>query len=166
MENRRKTVVINSRFQYQYALVAAAATVLLLNLFIIASTLMPNYHGFLLSGWHTLLVALIEILLIVGVWWGSLVTSHRIAGPVYVFVRELEAMSEGDFTARVHLRRQDLFQSEADAINQSIEILQGRIHRLKEIVADIERHPTVGYAAGTPDHIARLKAELEQFKTA
>ncbi|TNE79809.1 MAG: methyl-accepting chemotaxis protein [Gammaproteobacteria bacterium] len=165
MENRRKTVVINSRFQYQYALVAAAASVLLINLFIIVSTLMPDYHGFLLNGWHTLIVAVIEILLIVGVWWGSLLASHRIAGPVYVFVRELEALSEGDFTTRINLRRQDLFHPEAEAINQSIDILQKRLHRLKDIVAEIERQPG-GYAPATPDHLARLKAELEQFKTA
>jgi len=164
MVNRRKTVVINSRFQYQYALVAAAASVLLVNLFIIISTLMPDYDGFLLNGWHTLIVGVAEILLIAGVWWGSLVSSHRIAGPVHVFVRELETLSEGDFTTRVRLRRQDLFQPEADAINQSIGILQKRLHRLKEIVDEIERQPG-GYAPATPDHIARLRAELEQFKT-
>lgn len=165
MENRRKTVVINSRFQYQYALVAAAASVLLINLFIIINTLLPDYRGFLLSGWHTLIVAFVEILLIVGVWWGSLISSHRIAGPVFVIVREIELLSEGDFTARVCLRRNDLFQPEADAINQSIEMLQKRLHRLKEIVEEIERQPG-GYAPATPDHIARLRVELEQFKTA
>ncbi|WP_461481060.1 hypothetical protein [Porticoccus sp.] len=164
MENRRKSVVINSRFQYQYALVAAAASVLLINLFIIINTLLPDYRGLLLNGWHTLIVALVEILLIVGVWWGSLISSHRIAGPVFVIVREVETLSEGDLTARVRLRQHDLFQPEAEAINQSIEILQQRLQRLKEVVSEIERQPG-GYAPGTPDHIARLKAELDQFKT-
>jgi len=165
MDNRRKTVVVNGRFQYQYALVAAAASVLLINLFIIVNTLLPDYRGFLLNGWHTLIVAVVEIFLICGVWWGSLIASHRIAGPLYVMVREIESISEGDFTARVHLRRYDMFQPEAEAINQSMEILQKRIDRIKSIVDEIEKQPG-GYAPATPDHLARLRAELEQFKTA
>ena len=66
MDNRRKTVVVNGRFQYQYALVAAAASVLLINLFIIINTLLPDYRGFLLNGWHTIIVAVVEIFLIAG----------------------------------------------------------------------------------------------------
>ena len=43
MDNRRKTVVINSRFQYQYALLAAAVAVLLVNLTIITHALLAGY---------------------------------------------------------------------------------------------------------------------------
>ena len=73
MDNRRKTVVINSRFQYQYALLAAAVAVLLVNLTIITHALLAGPPGLLLGGWNILLVAALAVLLIGGVWWGSLV---------------------------------------------------------------------------------------------
>ncbi|MEH6466017.1 MAG: hypothetical protein V7722_00185, partial [Porticoccus sp.] len=99
MNNRRSMVVINSRFQYQYALLAVAATVLFVNLFVIVNALLPNAQGFPFSTKQTLLLAIIEVILIGGVWWGSLISSHKIAGPIYVIVRQMEKLAEGDLTA-------------------------------------------------------------------
>jgi len=103
MNNRRSTVVINSGFQYQYSLLAVAVTVLLVNLFIMINSILPNSQGFPFSTKQTLLLAIIEVILIGGVWWGSLISSHKIAGPVYVIVRQMEKLAEGDLTARVRL---------------------------------------------------------------
>ena len=41
MDNRRKTIVINKPFQYQYSLLIAALAVLLVNGFIILRVLFP-----------------------------------------------------------------------------------------------------------------------------
>jgi len=163
MDNRRKTVVINSRFQYQYALLAAAVAVLLVNLTIIIHALLAGPPGLLLGGWNILLVAALEVLLIGGVWWGSLVSSNRIAGPVFVLVRQAEALSGGDFTARIRLRKRDVFQPEAEEINRSFDILQLRLQRLKHLVGELEKLPASEPVV--PEKIAELKAELDQFKT-
>jgi hypothetical protein len=85
VNNRRSTVVINS--QFQYALLAAIVTVLLVNLFIITNTAFPNSQGFPFSAKQTALLAITEVILIAGVWWGSLISSHKIASPVYVIAR-------------------------------------------------------------------------------
>lgn len=142
MGNRRNRIVINSNFQYQYALLAVATSVLLVNLFVIINALLPDSGGFQLSTQHTLLIASFEIILIGGVWWGSLVASHKIAGPVYVIVQQMEKLAEGDLTARVRLRKKDMFRLEAVAINQCIEELQAHLldveataQKLKENVA-------------------------------
>ena len=138
MANRRNRIVINSQFQYQYALLAAIATVLLVNLFVIVYALLPDSQGFPLSTDHTLLIAGLEVLLIACVWWGSLVSSHKIAGPVYVIVREMEKLAEGDLTARVHLRKKDMFKIEAVAINQCIEELQEHLLEVKKVAQELE----------------------------
>ncbi len=139
MDNRRSTVVINNQFQYQYALLTVIAAVLLVNSFLIISVFLPNSQGYSLSTGDTVLIVCLEMVLIVGVWWGSLFASHKIAGPVYVMVRQIEKLAEGDLTARVRLRRKDAFQVEAVAINQCIEELQNHLHEVSNLARELEQ---------------------------
>lgn len=139
MDNRRSTVVINSQFQYQYALLSVTATVVLVNAFLIISACLPGSQGFSLSTGNTILIACLELVLIGGVWWGCLFASHKIAGPVYVMVRQMEKLAEGDLTARVRLRRKDAFQVEAVAINQCIEELQGHLLEVSDLARKLEQ---------------------------
>ena len=139
MDNRRNTVVINSQFQYQYALLTAVAAVLLVNAFLIISACLPGSQGFSLSTGNTVLIVCLELVLIGGVWWGSLYASHKIAGPVYVMVRQMEKLAEGDMTARVRLRSKDAFQVEAVAINQWIEELQGHLLEVRDLARELEQ---------------------------
>ncbi len=78
-------------------------------------------------------------MLIGGIWWGCLFASHKIAGPVYVMVRQMEKLAEGDLTARVRLRRKDAFQVEAVAINQCIEELQGHLLEVSDLARKLEQ---------------------------
>lgn len=139
MDNRRSTVVINSQFQYQYALLTVTATVVLVNAFLIISACLPGSQGFSLSTGNTILIACLELVLIGGVWWGCLFASHKIAGPVYVMVRQMEKLAEGDLTARVRLRRKDAFQVEAVAINQCIEELEGHLLEVSDLARKLEQ---------------------------
>ncbi|MFT7300134.1 MAG: methyl-accepting chemotaxis protein [Porticoccus sp.] len=139
MNNRRSTVVINSGFQYQYALLAIAVTVLVVNLFIMINTVLSNSQGFPFGTKQTLLLAIIEVILIGGVWWGSLISSHKIAGPVYVIVRQMEKLAAGDLTARVRLRKKDTFKNEAVMINNCIGVIQERLYEVRKIATNIER---------------------------
>ena len=86
-----------------------------------------------------MLIASLELVLIGGVWWGSLFASHKIAGPVYVMVRQMEKLAEGDMTARVRLRSKDAFQVEAVAINQCIEELQGHLLEVSDLARELEQ---------------------------
>ncbi len=86
MDNRRKTIVINKKFQYQYSLLIAALAVLLVNGFIILRMLVPGEQPALEFSSRAIIgLAAVEFILIAGIWYGSLKASHRIAGPVYVF---------------------------------------------------------------------------------
>lgn len=139
MDNRRSSFVVNSQFQHQYALLSVIAAVLLVNTFLIVSAFLPNSQGYSLSAPNTVFIVCLEVLLLVGVWWGSLLASHKIAGPVYVMVRQMEKLAEGDLTARVRLRRKDAFQVEAVAINQCIEELQGHLCEVRDLAQALEQ---------------------------
>jgi methyl-accepting chemotaxis protein len=163
MDNRRKTIVINKKFQYQYALLIAALAVLLVNGFIIMRMLFPGEQPLGLSSQLIGGLAAIEFVLIAAIWYGSLKASHRIAGPVYVFARAIARLEEGDLSARVMLRNNDMFQVEADQINQSIASLATRITKAKRLSEQLSSAKF--NEADTGPLIEKLAAELSVFDT-
>ena len=148
MQNRRKTVVINKKFQHHYAVVLVAMTVLVANLFIIGSMLLPGEQRLQLTSSSGLLIGLAELLLVAGVWFLSIRSTHRIAGPIYVYSRQLRAFGAGDLTARIHLRDKDMFQDEASEINGGLAQLNASIAELKLLAAEVQAsHASGGDAA-------------------
>lgn len=164
MQSRRKTIVINKEFQHHYALMAVVMTVLLINLFIIIRMLLPGGDPIDFSPGTALLVAGIEIAVMAAVWYGSLKVSHKVAGPVFVFTRQVKAVGAGDLTARVKLRTKDMFQEEAAEINVALDQLQAKIDSVKGITSELQQAQQAGQDAGT--HVDRLVAELESLRTA
>lgn len=161
MDNRRKTIVINKPFQYQYSLLIAALAVLLVNGFIILRVLFPGEQPLVLSTQMTIGIATVEFVLIAAIWYGSLRASHRIAGPVYVFAREIARLGEGDLNASIVLRDKDMFQSEAEQINKSIAALRSRIAAVKGLSEQLQKaHPT---GADVGPIVEKLAAELSLF---
>jgi methyl-accepting chemotaxis protein len=160
MASRRKTIVINKKFQYQYSLLAVALTVLAVNLFVIFRMLSPGDNPLYISPGSALLIAAVELGLVAGVWYWCLKSSHRIAGPVYVFSREIAKLGNGDFTAFIRLRRKDMFQEEATHMNTSFAALRLKIESLKEIGQQLEQSPEDSAAL-----TARLQEELASLTT-
>jgi len=161
MDNRRKTIVINKPFQYQHSLMIAALAVLALNTFLIARLLYPGAHPLGLSTGQLTGLAVLELLFVGAVWYGCLRASHRIAGPVYVFAREISRLGKGDLTAKIALREKDNFRPEAEQMNASIAALHGRIAVLRELAAQLQQAQRDGT---DPGPIAeRLDKELSGF---
>lgn len=162
MDNRRKTFVINKKFQYQYSLLVAALAVLLVNGFLIVRMIFP---GEPLELTPTMLwgVAAVELFLVLGIWYGSLRASHRIAGPVYVFARVMRQMGNGDLSGTIDLRDSDMFQPEGLAMNDSIVALRGKINVLKALTHDLQQAQTSGTDIAGP--LDKLASELSGFNT-
>ncbi len=127
MENRRKTIVINKKFQHHYALLFVACTVVLTNLLIIVAALFPSEQPLQLTLPMALTIGAIELALLIGVWYASIRITHHIAGPVYVFSRDLEKFAGGDHSVRIKLREGDMFQEEAAQINASLDRLEAAL---------------------------------------
>ena len=163
MDNRRKTIVINKKFQYQYSLLIAALAVLLVNGFIIIRMLFPGEHPLALSTTLATGLAAVEFILIAGIWYGSLKASHRIAGPVYVFAREIGKLGTGDLTARISLRDNDMFQSEAEAMNSGITALREKIGAIKTLSSQLQQSQSAG--GEIAEFALQLDKELSNFIT-
>ena len=163
MDNRRQTIVINKKYQYQHSLLIAAMAVLLVNGFVIARVLFPGQNPLELDLGSAAALAAVEFILITSIWYGSLKASHRTAGPVYVFAREIAKVGTGDLTARISLRKKDMFQVEAESMNTSIAALRSKIIVVKELAEQLQRSQAEGTAAS---HIAeQLAAEISTFTT-
>ena len=163
MQNRRKTVVINKKFQHHSAIVLVAMTVLVANLVIIAGMLLPGELSLQLTSSSALLIGLVELLLVGGVWYLSLRSTHRIAGPIFVFSRQLRAFGAGDLTARISLRDKDMFQEEAAEINGGLEQLCQQVVGLKTLAEEVSVAHHSGSDVAAP--LGKLVAALGQMKT-
>jgi len=165
MDNRRKTIVINKTFQYQYSLLIAALAVLLVNGFIILRILFPGLfpgeQALVLSTSLAVGLAAVEFILISAIWYGSLKASHRIAGPVYVFAREIDRLGVCDLNVRIVLRDNDMFQPEAERMNRSIAALRHRIAAIKGLSEQLQKTHSAGADVGPI--VAKLSAELAAF---
>lgn len=163
MDNRRKKIVINKKFQHQYALIVVVMTVFLTNIVIIFRSLFPGDQPFELSSSLALTIGLLELVLVVGAWYGSLRASHKIAGPVFVITRQLRAVGGGDLWVRISLRKGDMFREEAEAINASLQELQGRVAAVKSAAQDAKHARESGVDAAAA--LDRLLSELAMLRT-
>jgi methyl-accepting chemotaxis protein len=156
MDNRRRSLVVNKQFQYQHSLLVVALAVLLVNIALIVNTLLPSERPLIMTNAMALGLGTLEFLLIAGVWYGSLRATHRIAGPVLVFAREVAKLGRGDLTAQISLREGDMFQDTADEMNASFVALRTRAARLKNIARQL------GEAKGDQRVTQALVAELQE----
>ena len=163
MDNRRTTIVINKKFQYQFALLLAAMAVLFLNGFLIMRILFAAEQPLDLSTPTIVGIAAVELLLIACVWYWSIKASHRVAGPMYVITREIDKLGGGDMTARVNIREKDMFQSEAERMNVSIAALQEKVMTVKALAEKLEQAQASG--GNTGDIVSEIVRELSEFTT-
>ena len=80
--------------------------------------------NFLYLHYHFWPVALLSVIIVA---LHSILTSHRIAGPLYRFRRIFLDLKEGTIPEVAHLRRRDLLESEMQSINEMLDGLRARI---------------------------------------
>lgn len=164
MDNRRRQIVVNREFQQHYAVITVVMTVLLANIFIIFRALLPGDQPLELTSTAAWTIAIVELILIIGAWYGSLKATHKIAGPVFIFARQLKAVGEGDLWTRISLRKKDMFQEEATAINASLEQLQGKVEAVRNAAENLQQAQTNDTDTGAA--MDKLMTELATLRTA
>jgi methyl-accepting chemotaxis protein len=138
-----------------------ALAVLLVNGFIIVRMVFPGDEPLDLTTPMAITIAAVELILIAAIWYGSLKASHRIAGPVYVFAREVGRLGAGDLNARIALRETDMFQSEAQQMNDSFAALRARIGAIKALSGQLQAARAAGTDIGPL--VEKLATELSAF---
>lgn len=93
-----------------------------------ASAILPSV---LLS--HSIALLLITLLTIVV----TLLISHKLAGPLFRFQKELKEIGDGDLSKVVKIRKKDQVKAIADSLNQMRANLQKKILDIKEEVEQI-----------------------------
>lgn len=72
----------------------------------------------------TLVIGLIVIMV-------TLLASHKIAGPMFRFERDIDRISTGDLKSRIDIRTDDQFQAIATSLNKMIDSLNAKFSDIK-----------------------------------
>lgn len=96
----------------------------------------------------------------------TLLISHKIAGPIFRFSKDLEEISHGDLQKKIQLRKGDQFESVALNLNTMITNLNGK---MCEVQQELERLAESASAQGLPqtfiDDVQACKMSIEsKFK--
>ena len=159
-QDKRKTKIVNPSYQYRAAYITTLAAVIIVNLFVVVASLLPEGTGIAVDFSRNAYYALgiIEIVLIAICWRWSIVSTHRIAGPVFAIDRELKNFREGKLDFAVVLRPRDEFQDAASSINDSIHSLRDAIAGAQDLALAAEREPSA-------DNLQQLREALARFDT-
>ena len=116
-----------------------------------ASAILPNVF---LS--HLIAFVLISLLTIAV----TLLISHKLAGPLFRFQKELKEIGNGDLSNVINLRKDDQVKAIADSLNQMRANLQKKILDIKEEVEQI-----IEFSSGQeiPTDLAKRLEHLNQM---
>jgi methyl-accepting chemotaxis protein len=64
----------------------------------------------------------------------TLLVSHKIAGPMFRFEKDIERIARGDLKSQIHLRKGDQFQEMVTSINAMIDSLNAKLSEIQEEV--------------------------------
>ncbi len=104
----------------------------------------------------TALVGIISIIVI-------LLVSHKIAGPMYRFEKDIDRVSKGDLKSRITTRQGDQFQGLATSLNTMIDSLNTKLTAIKDDVETLA--PQRDLPEDLHRRIARLKDKIESAFT-
>lgn len=175
--HQRKNYFIKKDFQAKFILkfclllLAGVIVSMALLFFFSQDTLTSSFHNSRLVIKNTGLVILPSIvytglitlvLLTIGTVIVILFISHKIAGPMFRFEKELREIGEGNLTKKVLLRNKDQAAELADAINEMTATLQKKVFSIQ---TELERIREAARQQNVPlDHIEDLDRLSQKFK--
>ncbi|MEH0019749.1 MAG: methyl-accepting chemotaxis protein [Desulfobacter sp.] len=143
---KRRQLYINKEFQTRFIfkfcliLVLSGAISIGLTLLNTSDTLTTTYMNSKLVIQSTSLAILPSVIyttlittLVVGmvVIMVTLLVSHKIAGPMYRFEKDINRVAKGDLRSRIRIRKGDQFQELAVSLNHMIDSLSARVSDVK-----------------------------------
>ncbi|MFA5145925.1 MAG: methyl-accepting chemotaxis protein [Candidatus Omnitrophota bacterium] len=180
---RRRNYFIKKRFQLKFALsfvlllVLEAALVISLFMRVSTDTVTTGYLDSVLRVESTpsfFFVPFLLILMITGVGICAaamiifILLSHRIAGPLYRFEKDLEEIGFGDLTKRIALRNSDQLTELKEALNVLVESLDQRVGKIKESTEELRQLISKKDDPASAEKILKvmetLRNEIEHFK--
>lgn len=159
MQERRRSLIAIRSIQTPMIFQSVLASFILINLVLIIAFLLgeglSNPVGRL---YLALAVATVEIICLVGVFLVARKQSNQIVGPVYRIGELASRLKEGNLTARAHIRDDDYFADQVNALNEAIQAIHDHLQGVKEEAQNIGKESE----QSPPDSI---RQELEWFRT-
>ncbi len=90
----------------------------------------------------------------------TLIVSHKIAGPMFRFEKELSEIGEGNLTKKIVLRKEDQMVEMAGCLNRMVENLQGKI---VEICGGIVRAREAAVDGNAPEETIEKLKQVERL---
>lgn len=144
---RRRQFFVKKEFQFKFilkfCLIVLSGSVIstILILFFSRGTLTSSFENSRLVLKNTALAILpaimytniITLLMIsVATIFAVLYISHKIAGPMFRFEKELKLIGDGDLKKTIHLRKEDQMKDMAESLNQMTTKLHGKMTGIQE----------------------------------
>ncbi|MCX5679892.1 MAG: hypothetical protein NTZ95_04470 [Candidatus Omnitrophica bacterium] len=179
---RRTNYFIKKGFQFNFALkfmlliILEAALIAGLFMYMSGNTLTTGYNNSILTIERTsnfFLWPLLIIILITAIGIGLagmlvfILLSHRIAGPLYRFEKDLGDIGYGDLTKRIHLRKTDQLTEVKEALNSLVSTFDERMSRIKAALTELKTFTDKGEpgnSAKIQNVVKKLKEEIDRFK--
>ena len=86
---------------------------------------------------------------------------HKVLGPLYRFRWAFEQLGTGNLLSRVNTRKKDYLHTEEEALNKMLELLSGKLGRVKEVTE--EAFKSIGeleHAANTGNEWSKTQIDL------
>jgi methyl-accepting chemotaxis protein len=102
-----------------------------------------------------------------GVYYATLLLSHRVAGPLYRFEKSSEEVAAGNLTHKVFLRREDEMEELRNSFNAMVDALRGKVagdmacaFRARKMLEDLLDNSPLSAQDG--DKIRKVIAEMNR----
>jgi len=89
----------------------------------------------------------------------TLLVSHKIAGPLFRFERELQDIAAGNLCTKMSLRKQDQMVEVAESLNRMVEGLHAKIVEIRDGIAEVKE---TAIAQNAPDVVIGRLSQVEK----
>lgn len=155
----RKKFLVPRDFMMRIVLIPVLGAFIVLNVVLILFILSFNSARTSLNfGYWPLLLGVTEIILLILIYRFSIITSHRIAGPLHRLHLNLKRVAAGDLTAQSSYRKFDFNTEIIDQYNESLERLAEQIREYRK------QAELVAQSCSDPKAVDRLQQLGREFK--
>lgn len=165
MPNRRNKVILKGHEQHFILLSFLTVMTALILLIGLVTGVMWIIDPMMLGGaslGDTIYVGAAGLGLLAATYYYTLRIDHRVSGPVFVLMRNMDRLGEGDLTTVMRLRQQDHLKEISDSFNRNVDLLRGRIENIKNTARAIQS--SNGKADLNP-LLGKLLEDLDKLKT-
>jgi nitrate/nitrite-specific signal transduction histidine kinase len=164
----QRQYLVNKDLQLKYArsgaLVGFISTVVSAGMLLSAFYSFNIWQGQRLPAPVLAVIGAVFLLNIFGIYVATVVTTQKIAGPLFNLVRQFNRLKNHDFSVRARFRSDDEFQNVAIQFNQMVDALDEREKSLYEGLIAIQNHLSADNMKAALEDVEFLKGIVTPYK--